>query len=476
MKRRTLLNAAGLALSGLSAHRAAYGREPLPTESADVVIVGSGAAGLSAALSAAETARTSGQRLRIVLFEKNSELGGDTLIAGGYFNAVDPVRQKPMGIDDSVALFESQILATAAGGCSRELVRTLAANATDAIHWLESYGVVFVPEVYAIFGSSFPRAHKPVLSSGRAYVQTLTQAALAAGIEIKQSCPVRTLVRKNGHVKGIVYHQGALEWSCTSDSVVVAAGGFGANRGMLDQYAPSLKNLPVDTQPGSTGDMHLAAQNIGAALVNMSFMECIPGAGDGVPYHVRLDYLPDRMILVDEDGLRFVQETSSRFEIASAIVARQPRRVWALADQALVSGLDVNLQKNLYRGLYARVARREHSLPALAKSTGIRLEGLTSTMNRSPANKRIQTPPFWAVPVYLRLHATLGGIQISPEAEVLDVDGGIIPGLWAAGGVTGGVHGRNRMGGNGINTAVVFGRIAGRMAARNALERKKSSA
>lgn len=473
MKRRAFLSAIGCTLGGLPLCGFAQRTETLAKESADLIVIGSGAAGLSAALSAAETARAAGKKLNIVLFEKNAELGGDTLIAGGYFNAVDPARQKPFGINDSTELFEKQMLDTAAEGSSAQLVRVLAVGATEAIQWLESYGMVFLPEVYSIFGSPFPRAHKPVLPSGRAYVQTLTQAALAEGVQIRQSCAVSELIYENNRIRGVVYRRDSMHWLCEADSVVIASGGFAGNRQMLTQYAPSLANLPVDTQPGSTGDLHLAAQRIGADLVNMSFLECIPGAGGDIGYHVRLDYMPNRMILVNESGQRFVDETSSRFEIASAIVAQTPKRVWAVADSALVAELDVNLQKNLYRGLYAAAAHRQPTLKSLSRSTGIRFDGLNDTMHQNPARQRIQIPPFWAVPVHLRVHATLGGIRISPEAQVLDTHGCVLPGLWAAGAATGGVHGRNRMGGNGINTAVVFGRIAGRNAALCTLARGK---
>ncbi len=464
MKRRMLLTAAGLTAAGLPRPSGALSWRRREA-SADIAVVGGGAAGLSAALSAAETARAAGQKLRIALYEKNAELGGDTLIAGGYFNAVDPVRQKAMGIDDSPELFEKQMLEASSGGCSPALVRQLAFGAADAVRWLESYGLTFLPKLFAIFGSPFPRAHLPALSSGRAYIRTLAQAAWAAGIRIEQSAPVRELLWTDGRIRGLAFDDGV----CRAASVILASGGFAANRAMLAEHAPALAGLPVDSQPGSTGDMHLAAQKIGAALLNMPFVECIPGAGSGVPYDVRLDYRPDRMILVDEDGLRFVEENASRFEIASAVVARSPRRIWALADQALVSDLDIRQQKNLYQGLYAGSAHREPTIDRLSARTGIRLEGLESTLGRSPARERIQRAPFWAVPVHLRVHATLGGIRISPRAEVLDREGRAMPGLWAAGDVTGGVHGRSRMGGNGINTAVVFGRIAGRMAAESAL-------
>lgn len=474
MKRRELLAGAGvLALAGFSKTADAGGfdarEEEFPQEYADIVIVGGGAAGLSAAVSAAETARKLGRRLRIVLFEKNAEIGGDTLLAGGYFNAVDPGRQAAMHIADSTELFEKQMLEAAGGGCSPELVHRLAVDASEALDWLESYGVIFVPRVYQVFGSLYPRAHKPVLPAGRGYVQALAKAAIAAHVSIRTSSRVESLIKEGSAVRGVVYEKDGVRNVCRSSGVVIASGGFGANRRLVKTYAPALAELAVDTQPGSTGDLHLAAQAAGAELINMSFIECIPGAGVDVAYPLRLDYIPERMIFVDDKGSRFVEESSTRQQIASAILARRPSKVWAVADQSLVSDLDARFQKNIYRGLYAAAAWRESTIERLAARMGIDVEGLRRTVSMPPADERIRSAPFWAVEVHLRVHATLGGIRISESARALDSSGQGIPGLWAAGAVTGGVHGRNRIGGNGINTAVVFGRIAGREAARAAI-------
>lgn len=463
MRRRTLLS--GLAAVG-SLPALSWAQEEFGVDlSADIVIVGGGAAGLSAAISAAETARKLNKRLKIVLFEKNADLGGDTLIAGGYFNAVDPKRQNKLHIQDSVELFESQILQNAGGAGSPELAHELAAGATEALYWLESYGVVFLPEVYTVFGSLYPRAHKPILPSGLGYIRALAQAAISMGVEIRTNCAAQEILTANGVLRGVTFTAGQGRRICSTHAVILASGGFGANSDMIARYAPSLMHLPIDTQPGSTGDMHQAAAAIGAQLVNMQYVECIPGAGNDVNFPVRLDYIPAKMILVTDNGRRFVDEDSGRYDVATAIVANgESQRVWAIADQSLVDALDATLQKNIYRGLYAAAAWREPTLMELAKRIGVDTAGLMQTMQQSPAKDRIRHAPFWAVPVHLRIHATLGGIQISEKAEVLNTQGHVIAGLWAAGAVTGGIHGRNRIGGNGINTAVVFGRIAGRNA------------
>lgn len=473
MRRRTIIQTVlCTTIAGCASHPfevLAQDLADLPDEQADIVVIGGGAAGLSAAVSAAQAANDRQRSLRIVLLEKNSSLGGDTSISGGYFNAVDPKRQMHYQIEDSVDLFKEQILEAAGPHCDPALVERLATEATDALEWLESLGMRFLPQIDEIFGSPYPRAHKPVLARGTGYIRALTQAAMRADIDIKCSAQALSLLTESGVIRGVAYKTNQGKRFCATSCVILASGGYGANRTLIKKFAPNLAELPVDTQPGSTGDMLIAAQKIGADLVNLSFIECTPGAGSEVPYPLRLDFIPARMIFVGDDGLRFVDETSSRADIATAIAAQQSHSVWAVADQGLVSDLDVSFQKNLYRGFYAGIALRANTTQDLAQQMGVPVQAFSTTLASNPAKQRIHQPPFWAVPVHLRIHSTLGGIRINDKAEVLNVRGSPFPYLWAAGAVTGGIHGRNRIGGNGINTAVVFGRIAGKQAANVAL-------
>ena len=510
LRRRLVTSAlltAGLAASGLAprSHAAAPyptagapSPEDLPTTEADIVIVGAGAAGLAAAISAAEALRSRGagsRRPRIVVLEKNPKAGGDTLISGGYFNAVDPERQGPQGIDDSPELFLQQILeargdaadaadqaAEASEGAA--LARTLAFQSTDALRWLEALGMTFLPTVNQVYGSVHPRAHKPILPRGTGYVRCLTEAALRHGVEIRTKTAVLALLARTEdsarptrpaspgnpaeEVSGVVVRdaKGTLRVIRARAGVILAAGGFGASRSMLRQVAPETADLPIDTQPGSTGDMHRAALEIGAQLIDLGFVECVPGSRKGIDYPIRLDYIPHRVVFVNARGLRFTDETGSRGEIASAILREGD--CWSIADDETVKRFDMLNRKNLHRGLHAGEAFRAPDPRALAKMTVLPEASLIRTLTTPPASERLRpspTTPLWACRTHLRVHATLGGIRIDEGARVLRADGRPIAGLWAAGACTGGIHGRNRIGGNGINTAVVFGRIAGRAAA-----------
>ena len=171
--------------------------------------------------------------------------------------------------------------------------------------------------------------------------------------------------------------------------------------------------------------------------------------------------------MVDDNGRRFVNEESPRAVVADAILRYGNSPCWAVADAATLAALDGISQKNIYRGLYAGEAYREDTPEKLAEALGLDEATFLETLRSEPAASRIRTFPLWAVRMYLRLHATLGGIRINAKAAVLDASGNTIERLWACGSCTGSVHGRSRMGGNGLNTAVVFGRLAGKVAAKS---------
>lgn len=470
MKRRALIlsaagaaaAAAGLAAAGKIAARSRETDLPpggwdLETE---VLVVGGGAAGLSAALSAAEAGA------EVLLIEKNSQLGGDTLIAGGYFNAPDPGNRDSRGTYDSVSLFASQIIRSGGGKNSPELARTLASGSSEALAWLKGLGMRFLPKTVEILGSGFPRGHKPVLPRGEGYIRTLSSECLKKKVALRTGCAASRLLLENGRVAGAVAVERGRPLRIRAEKgVILASGGYGASRELLRRFAPAVAELRTDCQPGSTGEMILEAERIGAAAVNMDRVECTPGSSrdDGTLF--RLDIDAEKMILVDSRGKRFVDETAYRSVIAGAILGLSPRVCWSVADTATVESFDEITQKNLHKAYHAGAVRRADTVEGLARATEVPRANLASSLRVLAAKRGGLRPPYWAAPVSLRIHATLGGLAIDARARCLGKDGKPIPGLWAAGAVSGNVHGANRLGANGINTAVVFGRIAGREAA-----------
>ena len=473
MKKRTIL--AGAVGVGILAGAAVFHQRPrsgrirysggYPDEwdrQTDVLVIGGGAAGLSAALSAAENGA------RVTLVEQNSELGGDSLISGGYFNAVDPLRQAPLGIHDSVGLFREQILDSGGGRNSPEVAAVLASEAGFSLDWLEHHGMRFMPKVVKVFGGGFYRAHKPILPRGEGYIRVLSSECRKKKVAILLGTRAEKIFRDaSGSVSGIAASDsdGRLAFIRASRGIIVASGGYGANRSLLERLAPRYAALPHDSQQGATGQAMLEAESIGARLVNSDLAECVPGSLPQTGLFARLDLKPERMVMVDDAGNRFVDETGYRSQIAQAILGLGARKCWSVADSDAVASFDESIQKDIYRNYYAGAVARSQTLQGLAREIGVPESAFVRTIRRTASSRRILTPPFWAAPINLHLHTTLGGLQITGRAECVDAAGNAIPGLWAAGEVAGNVHGVNRLGANGINTAVTFGRIAGREAA-----------
>ena len=462
MRRRDLL-AAGVAWTvGVATVRA---QEFRPAAAADVLVVGGGAAGLSAAVAAVE------KKASVLVLEKAGFLGGDTLISGGYFNAVDPRRQAPQGIRDSEDFFRDQILAAGDGRNTPEVAGVLARESAVTLAWLERLGMKFLPQVFEVYGSRWPRAHKPVQPRGTGYVQTLSEALFTRGGRVMTETPAETILREadTGRLLGVrAVRNGHYVEMAARRGVVLAAGGFGANRSLIRRWAPETADLATDSQPQMTGDMISAAEAVGARIINMTCVECVPGSPPEFRYPIRLDYLPDAMIIVNGEGRRFVEETQGRRAIAEAVLKEQARGqvCWCIASQQAVDRFDPVSQKNLLRGFYAGVAWREKTADALVRRLG--MPWVLEKEIAAAGKERLMTKgPFWAVKLYLRIHTTLGGIATDAGARVLDETGNVISGLWAAGETVGSVHGAERIGGNGLAAACTFGRLAGASAAGN---------
>lgn len=446
----------------------------------DVVVVGAGGAGLSAALSAAEAGAC------VLLLEKQPEIGGNTRISGGYFAAVDPKRQRPMGIEDSEALFLKQLLESGGGRADPRLCSILVKQASEALRWLESHGMKFQDTVMELYGSHWPRVHKPLMPMGEGYIHALSGAALRRGVVIRTGFRATDILIEGGRAVGIRGRSDrGNETILARRGVILASGGFGANRNMVEHYAPNLAGLTTDNTPGSTGEMLLVAADIGAELSGMDAVQCLPGCPPSRTHRVRLHNDVSRFIFIDRRGKRFIREDERRDVLRDAVLALPERYAYSLIDDDGLRSYNIVFRKEAVIGVETGDAWRGDTLAQLAQAMGLDPKALEETVEdynrgvragkdafgKSPAELRheIRKPPFWACYAGMTTHYTMGGIRINEEAQVLDGLGEPIPGLYAAGESTSGVHGINRMGANGINDAVVFGRIAGRAAAMRRL-------
>lgn len=470
--RRSLLLTLGLLpWTGLRAH--------VEHENWDVVVIGSGATGLSAAAAASESG------LRVLVLEKQGTVGGNTLHSGGFYAAIDPARQKRQGIKDSPELFEQQILENGGGKSDPKLVRLLVAGASDMLAYLEANGMRFKDRIIEIYGAHWPRCHLPVLPNGEGYIRTMLNIAMKNGAVIRTGMRATDLsTAKDGRIQVLVQSRREEILLTPRIGVILATGGFGANQALISRFAPRLAGLTNDNTPGSTGEILVAARKLGALLVDLEEVQCLPGRPPGGQRRVRLHNDVSRFIFVDHEGRRFVREDERRDVLRDKVLALPDKTAFSIVDDEGLRSYDILVQKETVLGVETGDAWRGDTVEELANAMRLPPKTLQETVeayNRSVRSKidplgknprelrhEIKTPPFWGCYAAMTVHYTMGGVRISPKAQVLREDGTLIPGLWAAGEVTGGIHGVNRMGANGVNDALVFGRIAGLSAAEAA--------
>ena len=440
----------------------------------DILIVGTGGAGLSAAVSA----RQSGFE-RILVIDKAEVIGGNTLISSGLFNAVDPQRQKPLGIEDSYELFESQILKEGDNLNDAPLVKAFSHKATETLHWLESLGMQFKPEVEEGYGTLFPRCHIPIEPHGSGYIKVLSDYLIKNNVPIKRNCRLTQIYREpeNGKVIGCeVIDQGIKRPIKVNRALFLGAGGFAQNDTMCALCDPRLKGLPSTNRPEANGDALQAAISAGASFKNLEFIECIPGKLPGRSERTVLHLFVGQMIWINREGKRFVAEDSRRDVLRESLLSLPERSCFALVDKKGFDFLDKEHQEAINRGLARNEVYKANSLEELARSMNTPAQATVETVERynqfvengkdtdfgkKSLLHKISVPPFYACAQAMNRHYCAGGIRINSKTEVLDFSGAPIPKLYAGGEITTGLHGSNRLGGNAIAEAMVFGREFG---------------
>ena len=449
----------------------------------EVAIIGGGGAGLAAAVSAHQNGA------KVLLVEKMPNVGGNTIISGSAFNAVDPKRQSAQGIEDSV---EKHFQQTYEGGDKQgdpELVRVLVENAYPTIEWLESLGMKFTDKVFTVLGALWPRSHKPVEPLGTGYVNTFMNYINEHKDDITVLTEVEAkelLVNADGAVTGFLAEgkNGKITVNA-KNGVIVATGGFGANVEMRDQYNtiwPKLTNIKTTNHRGATGDGIIMAEKVNASIVQMENIQLLP-MGDPVTGSLsgNIEQGVENRIFVNAEGNRFVDEGARRDVMTKALMEQTDSMMWVIVDQhSYPTGDTVNNFNETIDSLVKEGrAYKADTLEDLAKQIGVEPENLVKDVEAFNASvdgaedefgrtlfmDKLDTAPFYAGKRVPTVHHTMGGIKITPETRVVDQNGEIIKGLFAAGEVTGGIHGANRLGGNALADVHTFGRIAGATAA-----------
>lgn len=484
LTRRLFLGSASAAtLSGLAVCVHAEESKVHWDETHDVVVIGAGGAGLSAAVSAKEAGAG-----KVVVLEKMAFPGGNTIRAGGGFNAAVKADYEKAGIKDSPKLHAEQTLAAGDFRADVKLVEQLTEKAPESVQWLKDHGVQFQDRIYQIYGGLYPRARNPLGPRGGAYIKALMEVCKKEGIPVLLNTRVVAVIRENGlsgRVIGVtVKGKDGKERNLRAlRGVVSAAGGFAASNRLCGLHDPRMEKLGTTNHPGATGDVLKLMIDVGAETRGMDYVQCIPGGIPGVKHSPNLFTHVDRFVFINLNGKRFIKEDARRDVLRDAMLEQPEAIAWTVID---ADGFE--LQKNS-KGPENEAARQAGTLyigdtiEELGKKMGVPVEDFKASIEaynkavdtkqdafgRAPnmlVNKIVKAP-FYAGRVTMKRHHTMGGVVINTEAEVIDREGNVIPGLYAAGEVTGGIHGTNRVGGNAMADIFTYGRIAGTNAAKN---------
>jgi fumarate reductase flavoprotein subunit len=451
---------------------------PAPAKSYDVIVIGGGGAGLSAANAAVA------EGARVVLFVKMGILGGNTIRATGGMNAAGTPQQAAKGIKDSPELFYQD---TMKGGYNRnnpELVRTLAEKSAESVAWITGMGGD-LSDVGRLAGASVDRAHRPAGGAkvGPEIVKTLAnKAKQSSGLSMFTDAEVTSLLTdKKGAVNGVTVRIAGREYRVMAKAVVLATGGFGANNEMAASYNPNLKGFATTNHPGATGDGIRMAQAVGAALVDMDQIQTHPTFAPEGNEMVTEAVRGNGAILVNKAGRRFVDELATRDVVSAKILAQEDKQAYLVFDTTVRKSLSA-IEGYIKAGFVmqadtpAALAIKFGGDGAALSATIERYNGFVTAkkdtdFGRADMPRALSQGPYYAIKVTPAIHHTMGGVRIDRSAQVLREDGTPIPGLYAAGEVTGGVHGGNRLGGNALADIVTFGRIAGMNAAARAVKK-----
>ena len=461
-------------------------RELPKTSNYDVVVIGAGGAGFSAAI----TARNAGAN--VVLLEKMPAVGGNSLISGAEMNVARNWVQPKLGInDDSPELHAQDTFKGGDGKGDMKVINVMTHEALDAAKWCRDYlGVRFEDDNLFFFGGhSRKRALIPVGHTGTEFIAKFQAKADELGIPVITNMKAEELIKnKDGRVVGVKATMDGSEYTFNAKGgVVLATGGFGANPEMVKKYNPKIdERFKTTDAPGSTGEALYMAERAGAQLVNMGYIQTYPIC-DPLSGAIELiaDARFDGAIMLNQEGKRFVEELQRRDVLSEAILNQTGRYCWVLWNDKIGSiSNTVKAHANEYEAFTKQgVMATCDDLKCIADFTKIPFDQLQKTVKRvsdmagkgndKDFNHRaglmdMQQGKYYVIKAVPSTHHTMGGVRINEKAEALTAEGKVIPGLWAAGEVTGVTHGTNRLGGNAYTDIIVFGRIAGEAAAKAA--------
>ena len=432
----------------------------------DIVIIGAGGAGMTAAINATQAGKD------VILLEMMPYAGGNTTKATGGMNAAETHYQKEQGIEDSVEQFVEDTMKGGHDINDRDLVTIMAENSAEGIDWLDSIGAP-LPKISFSGGATNQRIHAPEDGSGvGAYLVTaLLKKIDELGIKVMYNTKATDLLSLEGTVNGVMAESDEAYYTIHSKAVILATGGFGNNQEMIVNYRSDLEGTVTTSAPGIMGDGIVMAETVGAGLVDIDQIQLHPTVEQKTSMLITESVRGDGAILVNQDGKRFTDELLTRDVVSAAELAQPGSYAYIIFDQKLREGLKAT-EKYISTGITVQGDTIE-DLAAAIDVDPATLADTLANWNKYVADKNdpdfgrttgmendLSTPPYYAIKIAPGIHHTMGGVHIDTAAHVIDTNGKVIPGLFAAGEVVGGVHGGNRLGGNAVADIVVFGRIA----------------
>ena len=458
------LDAALISASGKKSKKQVY-----TDTKCDIAIIGAGGAGLIAATEAAS------KGAHVIVLEKMGIVGGNSNFSTGGINAAYTKEQERLGITDDKETFYDDTMKGGYYMNDPALVHTLVNNSKDIVEWLQSPIIgADLSDVGIFGGATNKRIHRPKggAAIGAHLIPLLHKAALAQGAEIRLNNKVIDILKEENKAIGVRVVTAEGEYIILAKAIIIATGGFGANAEMVAMYQPALARFGTTNHRGATGDAFAMVEKFDAELSNMTQIQThstvVPGSNIMITEAVR----GNGAILVNVAGNRFVNEMETRDVVSAEILKQKDKCAFLVFDQNVRESLKA-IDDYYRQGLLTQ----GNTLAELAEKIHVPISGLTKTLetynkfvlngvdsdfhrNAGSMDCVLNKAPFYAVKCIPAIHYTMGGLKINTKAQVMNKNQKAIPGLYAAGEVTGGVHGGARLGGNAVADYCVFGKIA----------------
>lgn len=413
--------------------------------SCDIVIIGAGGAGLCASIEAVQ-----GGAKNVILLEKMGVAGGNTTSATGGLNAAETNFQKALGIEDSKNQFYEDTMKGGYNLNDPDLVREMVEKAPETVDWLVSLGVDLT-DVGKMAGSTNKRTHRPQggAAVGAHMVPILEAAATGLGVDLRKNSKVLDVISDDGKAAGVIVEKDGQKYTIKAKAVIIATGGFGANAEMVQKYVPSLAGFGTTNHKGATGDAFAWIEKFDGQLTQMEQIQThptvVPSNGVMITEAVR----GNGAIMVNREGNRFGTEMATRDVMSANVLAQTGKTSYLVFDTSVRKSLKA-IEGYVKQGLLTEGANPEE----LGEKLGMPAGSLAATIEKynsyveagndpdfgrkaSEMPRQLNEGPYFAVEVGPAIHHTMGGIKINTKAQVLNSNNQAIPGLYAAGEVTG---------------------------------------